>query len=313
DLFLDYQVGLEQILRVLYPDRQDLPPEVRADKPPQIVMPAKEDISPQADPQSGDAWTDPFTSIELVWIPSGRFWMGQTETEKAWLIQQVGKETYKERFINEFPRHEVQIGQEFWLGKYPVTQEQWEAVMGENPSHFNKKRVGKAWRRHPVERVSWDDVQKFLGKLNAQIEANDWTYRLPTEAEWEYACRSESETMYCFGDDVNQLKDYAWYGEDFSKGSTHPVGQLKPNAWGVHDMHGNVWEWCADTWHKTYEGAPKDGSLWGSLDDKKTKMIRGGAWGSPAGLCRAASRLRFLPGSWSSSRGFRVVVSARTL
>ncbi|MBD3308380.1 SUMF1/EgtB/PvdO family nonheme iron enzyme, partial [candidate division KSB3 bacterium] len=233
-----------------------------------------------------------------------------------------GEEKYQDWYTRELPRHEVCFDEGFWLGRYEVTQAQWQAVMDDNPAYFDEDKVGEAWQRHPVERVSWNDAQDFLETLNAQVSVrpelvegrdSDWKFRLPTEAEWEYAARAGSESMYCFGDDVSRLKDYAWYREN-SDGQTHPVGELQPNAWGLYDMHGNVWEWCADTWYDSYENAPEDGSMKGNLDDKKVKIRRGGAWGSPAWNCRSAYRDDYNPIHRPSNLGFRVVVvSARSL
>jgi len=135
---------------------------------------------------------------------------------------------------------------------------------------------------------------------------------LPTEAEWEYACRAGSATIWHFGDDPAQLPNYAWYGENSDK-KTHQVGQLQPNAWGLYDMHGNVWEWCADTWHGNYTGAPTNGSVWGNLDDEKANLLRGGAWSGLPCNCRSACRDRSVPVHPCSNVGVRVVaVLART-
>ena len=165
--------------------------------------------------------------IDMAVIPPGTFMMGSTPSEPG--------RNPRER------QHEVTITKGFWLGKYAVTQAQWQAVMGNNPSKF------KGDDQRPVELVSWDNCQQFLQKLNA---LGGGEFRLPTEAEWEYACRAGSSTAFCFGDNQAQLDDYAWYSKN-SGGQTHPVGQKTPNAWGLYDMHGNVWEWCED-WHGEY-------------------------------------------------------------
>jgi formylglycine-generating enzyme required for sulfatase activity len=174
--------------------------------------------------------------MEFVWIPAGEFQMGSSDG-----------------YDNERPVHTVHIKEPFFMTKYPVTQGQWEAVMGNDPSHF------KGDPQRPVENVSWHDVQAFLQALNQKEAGN--AYRLPTEAEWEYACRASTTTAYSFGDDASQLGEYAWYEEN-SQERTHSVGQKKPNAWGLYDMHGNVWEWVQDCYHDSYTGAPIDGSAW---------------------------------------------------
>jgi formylglycine-generating enzyme required for sulfatase activity len=221
---------------------------------------------------------------KLVLIPPGEFTMGSPDSDKdaqSW----------------EKPQHRVRITKPFYLGKYPVTQEQWEAVMGSNPSGFKGP-------KNPVETVSWDDCQKFLGKLNAKPAAGVGKFQLPTEAQWEYACRAGSKTRYCFGDEESKLGDYASYAAN-SGGKTHPVGEKKPNAWGLYDVHGNVWEWCQDRYDGGYYAkSPMDdptGPTGGS-----DRVLRGGGWNIPAGYCRSAFRRRGRPGNRYVSLGLRV-------
>jgi formylglycine-generating enzyme required for sulfatase activity len=221
--------------------------------------------------------------IELVRIPPGSFMMGSSTSGEA----------------NEKPAHQVTINYSFYMGKYEVTQAQWQSVMGNNPSHF-KDCGGNC----PVEQVSWDDAQSFINKLN---ESNDgFRYRLPTEAEWEYTCRAGMT-----GDYLSNLMEMGWYvensgNEDGPLGQkTHDVGGKRPNALGLYDMHGNVSEWCQDWYHETYYGAPSDGSAWLSGGDQKYRVVRGGRWRYPASFARSAVRVGFLPAShWD---GFRVV------
>ena len=167
--------------------------------------------------------------------------------------------------------------------------------MGNNPSNFKGP-------KNPVEQVSWDDCQRFLKKLNEKVGGGKFS--LPTEAQWEYACRAGSTTRYYFGDDESELGDYAWYDEN-SGSKTHPVGEKKPNAWGLYDMHGNVWEWCQD-WYDGgyYAKSPMDdptGPATGSY-----RVGRGGGWFNAARLCRSANRDYFVPGVGSTHLGLRV-------
>jgi formylglycine-generating enzyme required for sulfatase activity len=224
--------------------------------------------------------------LEMVSLPAGKFTMGSSESNY------------------EKPPHQVKVNS-FAIGKYPITQAQYQAVMGNNPSHFKNN------PQNPVENVSWNDAQAFCEKLS-QITGK--TYRLPTEAEWEYACRAGTTTRYYFGDNDNQLGNYAWYDGN-SGGKTHPVGQKKPNGWGLYDMSGNVWEWCEDDWHDSYAGAPDDGSAW--LDnDNDYPIVRGGSWGFNPDVCRSAIRINVTTrrAYRSYDNGFRVVcVFGRTL
>lgn len=218
--------------------------------------------------------------IEFVRIPAGSFMMGSEDGNSY-----------------EKPVHRVNITRDFYMGKYEVTQAQWKAVMGTNPSYFKGDNL-------PVERVSWNDAQEFIRKLNALASTNK--YRLPTEAEWEYAARAGSSTKWSFGNDISQLDNYAWYGAN-SGNRTHEVGGKLPNAWGLYDMHGNVWEWCADYWdEKYYAKSP--------LSDPKntisssTYLLRGGSWLIDASNLRSTLRDYDTPSFRHDSNGFRVSI-----
>jgi len=193
---------------------------------------------------------------------------------------------------DEQPVHEVKIAKPFYLGKYEVTQEQWKAVMGTDPG------VCKG-ARNPVESVSWEDCQAFLQKLGEKAPARK--FRLPAEAEWEYACRAGSSAEYGFGDDPAKLAEYAWYAGN-SANKTHPVGEKKPNAWGLYDMHGNVCEWCANWWKHTYR-PPARGMV---APDWPTRVLRGGSWQYAAQGCRSARRANVAPGYCLGDLGLRV-------
>ncbi|GCL59772.1 SUMF1/EgtB/PvdO family nonheme iron enzyme [Microcystis aeruginosa] len=223
-------------------------------------------------------------TLEMVGLLAGQFLMGSPDSDP-------------DAASDEKPQHQVKVNS-FAIGKYPVTQAQYQAVMGTNPSLFQNN------PQNPVENVSWNDAQAFCRKLS-QITGK--TYRLPTEAEWEYACRGGTTTRFYFGDDANQLGDYAWYDGN-SQAKTHPVGQKKPNAWGLYDMSGNVWEWCEDDWHYNYIGAPKDGSAWTINNDNRShiKCLRGGSWFNLPILCRSAYRNWRNPGVDYGNHGFRV-------
>ena len=195
----------------------------------------------------------------------------------------------------EQPQHLVTISQPLYLGRYPVTQAQWQAVMGKNPSHFRGDNL-------PVERVSWHDAQAFIARLR-RWEGGNALYFLPTEAEWEYACRAGSNTAYCFGDSntPRHLGRYAWYCDN-SGGSTQPVGLLQPNAWGLYDMHGNVREWVQDWYGKYPAGAVTDPEGPSSGTDR---VLRGGGWNFDARYRRAARRNFHTPDYGYDYVGFR--------
>ena len=184
------------------------------------------------------------------------------------------------------------------MGKYAITQAQYEAVMGNNPSHFQGN------PQCPVEEVLWDNAVKFCEKLSQQTGEK---VRLPSEAEWEYACRAGTSTEYYFGDNANDLKDYAWYGEN-SGSKTHPVGEKRPNGWGLYDMHGNVWEWCADNWTKDANQLPKDGKAFTNNNNNHSRALRGGSWYHSGINCRSADRNWVNADIRYNDFGFRVVV-----
>jgi formylglycine-generating enzyme required for sulfatase activity len=187
--------------------------------------------------------------LEMVLIPAGSFRMGSADGDE-----------------DEAPAHKVTINRPFYLGKYEVTQAQWEAVMGSNPSGFKGE-------TNPVENVSWDDVQEFIKRLNEKEGTTG--YRLPTEAEWEYAARAGTDTHYFFGNDEGELSKYAWY-EDNSGEETHPAGQMQPNPWGLYDIYGNAWEWVEDWYEEGYyaesPGTDPKGQSSGSY-----RVLRGGS------------------------------------
>jgi len=195
---------------------------------------------------------------------------------------------------DERPRHQVAIAP-FWISKYPITQAQYQAIAGKNPSNFKGN-------QRPVEKVSWWEAIAFCEKLRGK---SDRVFRLPSEAEWEYACRAGTETPFYFGETISteQVNHNQHYKQ------TTDVGIFPPNSFGLYDMHGNVWEWCADHWHPNYNGALKDGSAWKTSNDKDSRLLRGGSWDYNPDRCRSASRRQDSPGNQYNSIGFRVACS----
>ena len=226
--------------------------------------------------------------MPFVYIQPGTFAMGSPDTEWG-------------RDSNEGPQHQVTINQGFYLGKYEVTQGQWEAVMGTKPW------LGAPYvepnPNHPAVYVSWNDAQAFIQKLNAA--ARDSLYRLPAEAEWEYACRAGTTTSWSFGDDASKLKDYAWLGLALvgGEGYAHQVGSELPNLWGLFDMHGNVWEWCQDG-RRVYSNEVQVDPL-GPVSDVNP-AARGGAFNSDARITRSAFRNAYWQGLQFEGIGFRL-------
>lgn len=240
---------------------------------------------PKAAPVSIDLGSG--VNLNLVPIPAGSFRMGSGFKDDQ----------------DANPVHEVTITRPFYLGKYEVTQEQWQAVTGKDPSRYKGG-------QNPVEQVSWEDCQEFLKQLNERIPGGG--FRLPTEAEWEYASRAGSTTAYCFGDEASELGEYAWYDANSDR-ATHPVGQKKPNRWGLYDMHGNVCEWCSDWWSTSYYA--KCAKAASGVQDPSgppsgsSRVVRGGGWLFDAQNTRAASRCSYSADHRFSLVGFRIARS----
>jgi formylglycine-generating enzyme required for sulfatase activity len=262
-----------------------------------------------------EALGDRVLPLRMMQIPAGTFLMGSPEDEL-------------ERQEREGPQHEVTLSR-FFMGKYPITQAQWRAVaalpqvereLKADPSHFKGA-------LNPVESVSWYDAVEFCDRLTILTNRQ---YRLPTEAEWEYACRAGTPTPFHFGETITtKLANYRGTDDERMKWSGSygdgPKGEYREkttpgdyfgiaNAFGLCDMHGNVLEWCQDHWHDNYEGAPTDGSAWIEGGDSKRRILRGGSWYSGPWFCRSAYRSYYGPGGGFGYDGFRVVCSApRTL
>ncbi len=252
-------------------------------------------------------------TLDLVYIPSGKFLMGTEDEEIERLVQKFDREWFRV----EKPQHEVTV-QPFFMGKYPITQAQWRAIasredwkierdLDPNPADFKDRADSD---RRPVEEVSWYDAVEFCQRLSKQTGKE---YRLPTEAEWEYACRAGTTTPFHFGETITT--DLANYNGDYTYASepqgqyreeTTPVGNFPPNAFGLYDMHGNVWEWCEDDWHENYQSAQEYGSAWRSESSNK-KVIRGGSWNNIPSYCRSAIRDRYTRDDRDYGIGFRVV------
>jgi formylglycine-generating enzyme required for sulfatase activity len=265
---------------------------------------------------------DSSTNLDMMQIPGGSFMMGQTEEEKAELIRLRGEEKYQQYFTDELPRHSVTVPS-FFFGKYPVTQAQWAVVasypkieqdLESDPSKFKGA-------NRPVEQVNWDDATEFCQRLSQHTGR---TYCLPSEAQWEYVCRAGTTTPFHYGETLSdELANYCAQDREIDKTSyngaygrgllgqyrkeTTDVGQFPANLFGLHDMHGNVLEWCEDDYHSNYEGAPKDGSAWVETDRKELKrLLRGGSWISIPEYCRSACRIDSTRDNRFYYFGFRV-------
>ena len=232
--------------------------------------------------------------MKLVLTPKGTFMMGSPESEEA-------------RFEDE-TQHEVTISKDYYLGVHEVTQAQYEKVMGTKPSYFQGDEIKGSSTNNPVESVSWLDAVEFCKKLSdlPEEKAAGRVYRLPTEAEWEYACRAGSKSAYSFGESSKSLGDYAWFDGN-SNNQTHPVGEKKANAWGLYDMHGNVWEWCSD-WYGEYPNGAVSDPVGPRPRKGSHRVIRGGSWCHEAAYCRSAYRYRYVPQDQDDLFGFRVAL-----
>jgi formylglycine-generating enzyme required for sulfatase activity len=233
--------------------------------------------------------------MKLVLIPKGIFMMGSPESEE-------------DRDKNDETQHEATISKDYFLGLYEVTQAQYEKVMGKNPSYFQGAIVGNENANLPVEKISWDDAVEFCKKLSDLPEEKKAgrLYRLPTEAEWEYACRAGSNTVFSFDDEEGLLPEYGWFDRN-SSNRTHTVCLLEPNAWGLYDMHGNVWEWCSDRYGEYPKGAVSDPT---GPEVGSDRVLRGGGWSNGAANCRSANRDRNDPSDRNDGIGFRVALSS---
>ena len=284
------------------------------------AQPSSEQITILRNPRRAQCFTEPTLELDLMLIPGGTFTMGSPPDELG-------------RYDDEDPQHEVSVSP-FLMGRYPVTQAQWRVIalredlqanteLDSDPASFKGD-------DRPVEQVSWYDAIEFCARLS---RLSGRTYRLPTEAEWEYACRAGTTTPFHFGESITtELANYRGIADEddpeeypghYGKGpageyrkSTTPVNHFHPlaNTWGLCDLHGNVWEWCQDHWHDNYEQAPTDGSAW--LKDEQQaglRVLRGGSWGHFPRYCRSACRLDFNPDNRYNDFGFRVVCEARGL
>ena len=247
---------------------------------------------------AGEERDDNALKMKFVWCPPGEFVMGSPRTEP-------------DRDSNE-GQVEVKLTKGFWLGKYTVTQGEWERVMGTTP--WERRFYVEQGPQFPATYVNWYDATDFVAKLTPQERQvgrlpAGWRYTLPTEAQWEFACRAGTQTAYSFGDDTSRLSDYGWFGGDDGDGNAEwgaqEVGLKKPNAWGLHDLHGNVFEWCRDWYHRELSGGvdPEPAT------EAPVRVMRGGSWLSHARFSRSADREWLGMDTRCNDCGFRVVRS----
>ncbi|MBU0485901.1 MAG: formylglycine-generating enzyme family protein [Proteobacteria bacterium] len=249
-------------------------------------------------------WTEPFTGMEFVWVEPGCFGMGQGSIAKSFLLKEVNKEDYVKYYADELPLHEICLDG-FWIGKYEVTQGQWQKVLGNNLAHFQNG------DQFPVEQVSWNDAQEFIKILNRQNKEN--LFRLPTEAEWEYAARAGTTTPFNTGEIISTTQAnyngtylFGYGAKEEYRQKTTAVGSFPPNPFGIFDMHGNVWEWCLDWYGKDYY---KDSPHHNPIGPKtgEAKVLRGGSWFRSPSTIRSATRYNRNPDGRYADTGFRLV------
>ena len=239
-------------------------------------------------------------TMEMVWIEPGTFLMGTTEKQEQLLrSMEMWGDWDEER---EKPAHEVVISKGFYLGKFELIQEQWQSVMGTTP--WSGRKQVQSGPNYPAVYISWEDMQTFIHRLNQA--AGDSLYRLPTEAEWEYACRAGTATLWAFGDDEGELENYGWHREN-SSGGIKEVGMKRPNPWGLYDMHGNVWEWCLD-WSER-GGYPSYAQVdpIGNPERRRSRVIRGGSFFHSSRATRSAYRSSFSPEEMDCYFGARLL------
>jgi formylglycine-generating enzyme required for sulfatase activity/lipopolysaccharide biosynthesis regulator YciM len=270
--------------------------------------------------------------IDMIWIPPGRFMMGLTDAEAQSAYEDAKRYNSNAKlqwFIDAKQKHQVTIREGFYMGRYEVTQAQWQKIMGTSVrQQRDKTNTSYSMRgegdNYPIYYVSWNEAQEFIQKLN---QMNDgYIYSLPTEAEWEYTARAGTTTPFFWGQDANRACQYANVADQTAKenpgwtivdcrdgyAETSPVGSFQSNPLGLYDIIGNVWEWCEDVYHDSYNGAPTDGSGWLSGGEQKLRMLRGGSWSNWAFNLRSAGRLGYESGTRQHDIGFRVVAVTRT-
>jgi formylglycine-generating enzyme required for sulfatase activity len=264
---------------------------------------------------AGQVRDDNGLKMKLVWCPAGFVTMEQVEVVEE-PVTPEDEAAPKTSRVEEITPVKVLLSNGYWLGKYEVTQSEWKQVMETEP--WKGKTNAKQGADYAASYISWEDATEFCRKLTDQEReagrlSNDWAYTLPTEAEWERACRARTETKFSFGDDASKLGEYAWYSTNASfrgDNHAHQVGQKNPNPWGLFDMHGNVHEWCRDVYTKKLPGGRDPDVKANGKTTASNRVLRGGGHSVLASYCRSASRDSYSPTAGSASTGIRVALSA---